>query len=152
MKISVGKTEQGSIAIAFGETNVQLNMAETKTLLLELTKVLVPGGVMTKSAKDRAAVLAHKLKTASDVGVQKFLRVADHDDLVALLKFGENDEQLTGKIYGNMTEKSQKMFAEDLSYRFQDSIGDDDLAKAVTRLAITTRQLEEDGSLVYAES
>jgi len=151
MKISVGRTEQGSITIAFDETTVTLNMAETKTLLLELTRVLVPGAAVMKGAAERAGMLVGKIKTANDVGIQKLLRIADHDDLVALLKFAENDEQLTGKFYGNMTEKSRKIFVEDVSYRFQDSIGDDDLSTAATRLAITIRRLEEDGSLVYAE-
>ncbi|MBT3361276.1 MAG: hypothetical protein HN403_16765 [Rhodospirillales bacterium] len=152
MKISVGRTEKGAISIAFGETKVELNMAETKTLLLELTKVLLPGAAAAKKPADRASVLVKKFRTANDVGIQKLLRVADHDDLVALLKFGENDTQLTGKIYGNMSEKSRKIFVEDLSYRFKDNISDDDLGAAVTRLAVTTRQLEDDGSLVYAES
>ncbi len=152
MKISVGKTESGGIAISFDGTKVELNMAETKTLLLELTKVLIPGAAVTKSPTKRAEEMVRKITTANDVGIQKFLRVADHDDLVALLKFAENDEKLTGKIYGNMTEKSRKMFVEDLSYRFQDRISDDDTGKAITRLAVTTRELAEDGSLVYTTS
>ncbi|MBL6946248.1 MAG: hypothetical protein ISR47_06405 [Rhodospirillales bacterium] len=150
MKISVSKTEQGAIAISFDETKVALNMAETKTLLLELTKVLIPGASLARTAESRAEDLVRKIRTANDVGIQKFLRVAEHDDLLVLLKFGENDSQLTGKIYGNMTEKSRKIFVEDLTYRFQEGVGDDNLAKAVNRLAVTTRQLEEDGSFVYA--
>lgn len=152
MKISVGKKDAGSISISFDQTKVELNMAETKTLLLELTKVLLPGASAAKKPADRAGVLVRKIRAANDVGIQKLLRVADHDDLVALLKFAENDEQMTGKIYGNMTEKSRKIFVEDLSYRFKDSISDEDLGRAVTRLAVTTRQLEDDGSLVYAEN
>lgn len=150
MEITVTKSEAGDITIAFGDRQVKLSGAETKTLLLELTKVLVPGAAMTQSAEERAKELVGKIKSANDIGIQKLLRMAEHDDLLVLLKHGESDAALTSRIYGNMTEKSRKMFAEDLAYQFKEEVSEDVLGKAIGRIAATARELEEDGSLTYS--
>lgn len=150
MRIAVKKTENGDIAIAFDDKQVTLNGAETKTLLLELTKVLIPEAAMAKSAEKRAEDLVGKIKSANDIGIQKLLRMAEHDDLLVLLKHGEADPALTSKIYGNMTEKSRKIFAEDLAYQFKEAVSDEALGKAVGRIAVTARELEDEGSLTYS--
>ena len=147
MKISVAKAEGGTISISFDGKVVTLNTADTKTLLLELTKVLIPEGAFSKSPTKKAAELVAKIKVANDLGIQKLLRVAEHDDLLVLLKFGEEDGKLKARIFGNMTEKSGKIFTEDLNYRFQDGVGEAELEKSINRLSVITRELEEEGTL-----
>ncbi len=152
MKISVAKTEGGAISISFDETVVNLNGTETKTLLLELTKVLIPESAAAKDPTKKAEDLAAKIKTANDLGIQKLLRVAEHDDLLVLLKFGEEDNKLRGKIFGNMTEKSRKIFTEDLAYRFQDGVAEIELGKSINRLSVIAQELEEEGIFTAAKS
>lgn len=147
MKISVGKTPQGAITLAFDETRVALSLAETKVLLLELTRVLLPQAAPAPSPMVKAEQLAARIKIANDLGIQKLLRVADHDDLLVLLKFGEKDAGLGAKIYGNMTAKSRKIYAEDLAYRFKEGVPEDLLGKAASRLAAAVRDLENEGTL-----
>lgn len=149
MKITVAKAPEGAISLAFDNTKVTLTGAETKTLLLELTKVLLPEGGFARTPAKRAEEFVRKIKGANDLGIQKLLRVAEHDDLLVLLKVGEADRQLTAKIYGNMTEKSRKIFVEDLAYRFESGVADDALVKAISRLTTTTRELEDEGTLKY---
>lgn len=145
MKISVAKAPEGRVTLAFDDTRVTLDAAETKVLLLELTRVLMPPAAV--SAPKRAAALAARLKAAKDLGIQKLLRVADHDDLLALLKFGEADDALRARIYGNMTEKSRKIYAEDLAYRFRDGVPEELLGQAADRLAAALRDIEDEGIL-----
>lgn len=148
MKISVGKTPEGAIVLAFDGTQVSLNMAETKVLLLELTKVLLPqGAAIAPNPGAKAEALAGRIKGANDLGIQKLLRVADHDDLLVLLKYGEKDAALTNKIYGNMTAKSRKIYAEDMAYRFKEGLPEDLLGKATSRLSAAVRDLEGEGAL-----
>lgn len=147
MKISVGKTPQGAITLAFDETRVSLSLGETKVLLLELTRVLLPQAAVAPNPAVKAGQLTARIKAANDLGIQKLLRVAEHDDLLVLLKFGEKDSGLIAKIYGNMTEKSRKIYAEDLAYRFKEGVPEDLLGKASSRLAAAVRDLENDGVL-----
>ena len=147
MKISVGKTPEGAIMLAFDGTKVTLNMAETKVLLLELTRVLLPQASVAPNPTAKAEQLAARIKAANDLGIQKLLRVADHDDLLVLLKFGEQDQALAAKIYGNMTAKSRQIYAEDLAYRFKEGLPEDLLGKATARLATAVRNLETEGTL-----
>lgn len=149
MDITVTKDEKGAIVIAFDQNKVTLNGAETKALLLGITKVLLPEGAMGKNAATRAQEFIQRFKAANDQGIQKFLRVAEHDDLLILLKVGEADTALTGRIYGNMTEKSHKIFAEDLAYRFEGGVADDELGQAIGRLSVIARDLENEGTLQY---
>ena len=150
MKISVAKKEGEAISISFDETVITLNEAETKTLLLELTKVLIPEGTLTKSPTQMAEELAAKIKGGNGLGIQKLLRVAEHDDLLVLLKYGEEDDKLKAKIFGNMTEKSRKIFSEDLAYRFQDGVAETELGKSINRLSVITQELEEEGTFTPA--
>ncbi|WP_316978352.1 FliG C-terminal domain-containing protein [Shumkonia mesophila] len=146
MKISVEKAPQGGVTLAFDDTCVALNAAETKTLLLELTRALVPGPAVAVTARKLAERVADLIKAGGDIGIQRLLRVAEHDDLLVLLKFGEGDARLLARIYGNMTEKSRRIYAEDLAYRFKDGVPEDLLGRAANRLAVAVRDLEEEGA------
>lgn len=144
MKISVGRATQGRVTLAFDDTRITLDATETKTLLLELTRVLMPGQAVAVTARRLAERVADQVKAAGDIGIQRLLRVADHDDLLALIKFGEADPALLARIYGNMTEKSRRIYAEDLAYRFHEGVPDDILGRAANRLAVALRELEGD--------
>lgn len=146
MKISAVKTPQGSVTLAFDDTRVTLNATETKTLLLELTRVLVPGPAVAITARKLAERVADLIKAGGDIGIQRLLRVADHDDLLALLKWGEGDTALLARIYGNMTEKSRRIYAEDLAYRFKEGVPEELLGRAANRLAVAVRELENEGA------
>lgn len=146
MKISVAKAAGEKIALAFDDTQVTLGAAETKILLLELTRILMPVAAGVPAPK-RAAALGARLKGAKGLGVQRLLRMADHDDLLVLLKFGEGDDALLAKIYGNMTEKARKIYAEDLAYRFREGVPEDRLGQAADRLNAIVRELEQEGAL-----
>lgn len=147
MKISVVRAESGAVSLTFGETVVALDPADTRTLLVELTKALRADGSLSPTAPQQAADLAARIKAGNDIGIQKLLRVADHDDLLVLLKYTEEDGPLYDKIFGNMTEKSQKIFREDLSYRFREGVAESELGKTINRLAVIAHELEEEGTL-----
>ncbi len=48
-----------------------------------------------------------------------------------------------------MSERSHKIFAEDLSYKFKDKVTPAQVSGAVERLIIAARALEEKGTLVF---
>lgn len=146
MKISVEKAPQGSVTLAFDDTRITLTAAQTKTLLLELTRALVPGPAVAVTAQKLAERVADMVKAGGDIGIQRLLRVADHDDLLVLLKWGEGDAKLLARIYGNMTEKSRRIYAEDLAYRFKEGVPEELLGRAANRLAVAVRDLEEEGA------
>ncbi|MHA1597928.1 MAG: FliG C-terminal domain-containing protein [Alphaproteobacteria bacterium] len=148
MKISARKVAPDVYAITFDDTEVVLEGGDIKTLLMEVMKIMAPGGSTRKSAEKNKEFLRH-IKNANDVGIQKLLLVADHDDLLVLLKKAEDDQLLQDKFYNNMSDTNRKMFVEDLNYQFQ---GEVPLARerdAFKRLMVTASELESDGSLVY---
>lgn len=146
MKISVGRTPPGDVVLAFDDLRVTLDAAQTKTLLLELTRVLMPTPAVAATARRLAERVAERIKAGGDIGIQRLLRVAQRDDLLALLRFGEGDAALLARMYGNMTEKSRRMYAEDLAYRFKDGVSDDLLGRAANRVAVAIRELEDEGA------
>ena len=62
MDIRVGKTPEGGITLAFDQTKVTLSLAETKVLLLELTKELLPQATVAPSPTAKAEQLAARIK------------------------------------------------------------------------------------------
>jgi flagellar motor switch protein FliG len=80
---------------------------------------------------------------SDDIGIQKLLGIAAHVDVLVLLKAAEADGELLAKLYGNMSERSRKMFEEDLEYRFKDPIPEADVVKAIGRLAEAANELEK---------
>ena len=80
---------------------------------------------------------------SDDIGIQNLLGIAAHVDVLVLLKAAEADGELLAKLYGNMSERSRKMFEEDLEYRFKDPIPEADVVKAIGRLAEAANELEK---------
>jgi len=150
MKIAVTKSSNNTFEISFGEQTISVGLDDLKSLLMEVTRVLVPGGSLGKESAGQASDLVSRMKSADDVGIQKFIPSVDEDDILILLKYGEDDEALLKKFYSNMSERSRKMHAEDMAYKFQNGIPAGQLEAAVSRLLKTAQEMEEDGSLTFA--
>jgi hypothetical protein len=148
MKISARKVAPDVYALNFDDTEVVLEGKEIKMLLLEVMQTLAPGG-STKKEDTRAKDFMRHIKNANDVGIQKLLLVADHEDLLILLKSGELDTVLQDKFFNNMSDNNRKMFEEDLIYQFKDGIPEPKVKQAIHRLIETTKDLEVEGTLNY---
>jgi flagellar motor switch protein FliG len=89
------------------------------------------------------------IKNANDLGIQRLLRVAKHDDILVLLKIAESDKITLNKFYGNMTETLKKMIAEDLDFQFSNDVPGAAIKEAINRLAKIAKDLEDEGTLIY---
>jgi hypothetical protein len=148
MKISARKVAPDVYTLNFDETEVVLEGKEIKMLLLEVMKTLAPGG-STKKEDTRSRDFMRHIKNANDVGIQKLLLVADHEDLLILLKTGELDMVLQDKFFNNMSDNNRKMFEEDLLYQFKDGVPGPKAKQAINRLIEIAKDLEVEGSLNY---
>jgi hypothetical protein len=150
MKVSIKQTAADEYLLSFDDTQVSATGADLKDLLLAVTGVLMPDAGQSDDEHTRQFI--NQIKTANDVGIQMLLRVADQDDILVLLKHGEGDEALLDKFYRNMSERSRKIFAEDLIYKFKDKVPAAQVNAAVNQLIVAARDLEDKGSLVYGAS
>ncbi len=146
MKISAHKVSPDVYALNFDDIEVVLQGKEIKTLLFEVMQTFAPGE-STKSEANRSKDFMRRIKNANDVGIQKLLLVADHEDLVVFLKNGELDEKLQDKFFKNMSDKNRKMFEEDLIYQFKEGIPAERTKQAINRLMKIVKDLELEGSL-----
>ena len=160
MKIHAKQVAPDVFSVSFGETEVVLEGSEVKILLLQLMQVMAPAGtgadadaaiVISKEDKSRKDFL-NRIRTANDVGIQKLLLVADHHDLLALLKSTEGNASLHDKFFSNMSPNNAKMFNEDLTYEFRDGLPEKRRREALDRLIKLTRELELDGDLIFDEA
>jgi hypothetical protein len=152
MRIAIRPSEPNAFVLSFDETEIKLSRNEVKALLLELTRTLLPEGSIVASPRERAQALIRRVSRADNVGIQRLFGVARHDDLLVLLKLAEGDEALKERLFGNMSERSRKIFVEDLSFRFSEGLPDEQIGSAVDRLARAAKRLEEDGSLTTAKT
>ncbi len=148
MKISLDKTGGDEYALRFDDTEVILDGDQVKHLLMAVMKTLAPGELVGNESS-RAKDFIERIKTASDVGIQKLLLVAEHDDMLMLLKSGQDDQALQDKFIANMSDKLHKIFEEDLLYQFTDGVPEVQLLQAVGRLIEKAAELEEEGTLTY---
>ena len=149
MRILIRQSGPDVFVLHFDETEIALNRNEVKLLLLELTKTLLPDGAVTAGPRERALAFMQRIVKADDVGVQRLLGSAAHEDLLILLKLGEEDEALTKKLYDNMSQRSRKIFAEDLTFRFSEGVPERQIATAISSLTRIARRLEDEGSLTF---
>ena len=141
--ISVARAKDGTFEITIDGASHTLSAEEIKVLLLRVLEAFTGAG-----KRDRKA-LVKKLMAANDPGVQSVLRTADHEDVLILLKIHENDERLHEKLFGNMSPTMQKIFREDLLYKFQEPPPGGRVGAAVARLRAIAARLEKDGLLEY---
>lgn len=148
MKISCRKVAPDVYSLNFDEVEVVMEGKEIKLMLLEVTQTLAPGGASKKEDTRSKDFLRH-IKNANDVGIQKLLLVADHDDLLVLLKVGELDTVLQDKFFNNMSDNNRKIFEEDLLYKFRDDVPDARTRQSINRLIEIAKDLEVEGTLTY---
>jgi hypothetical protein len=149
MKIVAKQVAPDVYALVFDDVEVALERDDLKRLLLQVTTLLAPGKVVKKSAAETLKDFLRSLKNANDVGIQKFLRVAKQDDILVILKVGEADEGFTRKLYGNMSERSRKMFVEDLTFRYKEGVPEEHVRDSLERLMRTAKELRDEGTLVF---
>jgi len=153
MKINAKEVAPDVYSVSFGETEIILQGSEVKILLMQLMQVLAPGaagGEAVTSTQDRKRLdFLNKITNANDVGIQKLMLVADHQDLLALLKSTEDNTAIHTKFFNNMSNNNAKMFNEDLTYEFRDGLPDKRRREALDRLIKQAHELELDGDLVY---
>jgi hypothetical protein len=151
MKISITKSEDNTFDFTFDETKVTLSFADIKTLLLQATKVLMPSGAPVAKPEARAKRFAVRFQKANDVGVQNFIREADPDELLVLLKIVEPDAALLQRFYSNMSNNLQKMMTEDLAFKFKEGLAPEKVAASLNGLMRKSKELEQKGALTFEE-
>lgn len=149
MTISVRKTGADSFAVTVGHATATVDGNGLKSLLLQITQILMPGANLGASPRQNATDVAARLKRANDVGVQALIRAVEHDDILVLLKVGENDRDLTRKLYDNMSERMRKMCVEDMLFKFKEGIADETVGAAMGRVGRKAADLEVAGTLTY---
>ena len=149
MKITAKKAAPDVYSISFDDTEVALEGNDLKSLLIQITRLLSPASELAKSGEERRKEFIRHIKNANDVGLQKFLLVADHEDVLILLKIAEDDKALLKKFYGNMSERSRKICIEDLVYKYQDGVSAAQVTAIIGRLGAIAKDLENEGTLVY---
>ena len=70
------------------------------------------------------------------------LRLGDTEIDVA--KAAENNHALLEKLYTNMSERSRKIFAEDLAYKYKDGVPSSEVGAAIGRLMRVVRDLQDE--------
>jgi len=153
MKINAKEVAPDVYSVSFGETEIILQGSEVKTLLMQLMQILTPGGAggetVTNTQDRKRLDFLNKITNANDVGIQKLMLIADHQDLLALLKSAEDNTALHTKFFNNMSNNNAKMFNEDLTYEFREGLPDKRRREALDRLIKLAHELEMDGDLVY---
>jgi len=149
MKISITKSEDDTFDVTFDETKVTLSSADIKTLLLQATKILMPTGDPVAKPEVRAKRFADRFQKINDVSVQNFIREANPDDLLVLLKIVEPDATLLQRFYTNMSNNLQKMMTENLAFKFKDGVASEKVAAALNGLMRKSTELEQKGALVF---
>ena len=147
MAISVEKTDDGKFRLQIGDAEVMLGMGEIKILLAEIVAQMAPGAAPDPAKKLRD--LLGRIKTANDVGIETLIRSANDDDVLVMLKTAEADADLSEKLYRNMSERTRKMYREDLNFRYRDDIPPGDIRRAADQLAKQAKALEGEGLLTY---
>jgi hypothetical protein len=145
MKVSITQTAPDEYVLSLDETQITATNDDLRELLKVVSGVPIP--TPPKPVIDPARRFVDQIKAADDTAVQMLIRTADDDDLLVILKHAENDEPLSNKIYGNMSERSRKIFAEDLTYKFKEQVTATQVSAAVDRLIITIRDLEDKGTV-----
>ena len=149
MKIVVKQAAPDVFSLTFEDTEIALEGRDLKNLLLQVTKVLAPGDGAVKNPEDKAKEFVRHIKTANDIGIQKFLMTADQGDILVFLKITEDDQAIKDKLYGNMSDRLGKILAEDIAYKFKDGVSASQSNASVGRLMALAEDLERSGTLIY---
>jgi hypothetical protein len=141
MQVQALKDENGDFLLSFDDTMVTLDSNNLKRLLVEIIQAYASTG---DSSKFSPVDLFNRLKQADDVSLQTLIQTAENDDLVALVKASEKDEELRKKLFNNMSANSKKTLEEDVEFKFKDSTKDDQVNAALLRLTMTCNALRKE--------
>ncbi len=145
MKISVKRTGPGIYTVAFGDTTLAMGSEDVKHLVLEAVSALTPGVLPGRSVHEEARALADRLKCAKTENLQQFILAAMDDDILVFLKGTEDDPRLHEFLFANMSEHKHKILSEDLQYKTNAHLNDDQLAEALAHLStLAQRTLNEE--------
>ncbi len=144
MEVSVTKLAPESYRLRLGDTEIDVAETDLKILLLQVTKLLAPGGGFEKSAEEQTREFMDAIGAADDVAIQKFLLLADNGDILVLLKAAENDRALLEKLYANMSERARKIFAEDLAYKYNEGVSSSEVGAAIGRLMRVVKESQDE--------
>jgi len=145
MKIVTNNIGHDAFEVSFDDLTVTLTAQDMKILVAQVTQALAPPSGAAQATHGQNQRLLVRIKEASDVDMQVFIQAADHDDMVALLKSVEDNNQLRQKLFRNMSENSRKMFLEDVEFRFKDAVPDGELAGSLKRLSRAADELRSNG-------
>ncbi len=145
MDINVNKLEDDTYEILFGDNRIEVSAQDLEHLHSQLSAILRPETVAEKQSRHQEFL--GQLLRANDSGIQSFLRLADHDDVVILLNTVQDDDALMKKLYGNMTENAIKMFVEDMTFLMREGVPNHKFDEAMTRLIKSVEQLVQKGGL-----
>lgn len=145
MKITVRRSDQDAFDLELGTVRVTLTGGELKVLADQVTSALEDGALSPLEVFRR---LTDQIKAADDLGIQALIRRVDEDDVLVLLKMGERDADLCAKLYGNLSDRSRKMFREDLAFKFKEGISKAQASLALARIGRAIGALRAEGLLV----
>ncbi len=140
MQTSIRKSGSNAYVLTLGEIEITLDHRTLKELLLETTRILL--SQETTGAEDEARELAAMIKADDDIGVQKFILAAKHEDVLILLKSVKDDVAFRQKIYGNMSKKARTLFTEDAEFKRGDLLSRSEIKAAVRRLKLVLKKLK----------
>lgn len=146
MDITVTKTGDDAYTVSIGGNDLVIDGNDLKRLLREGAKHLAAGAAEEASLEEKTARFVRRIKAADDIRIQKLLGIADHGDVLVLLKAAEGDKEMLNKLYGNMSKRSRKMCEEDLDFSFKDSVPDAEVETAIQRLSEAANELEKQGT------
>jgi len=107
MSVSVRRLENEQFHLSIHGHDVILDGPAFRALVEDMAALLDRPDGLGSDDETRAFLL--NIRRGSDVGVQALLRVADHDDVLALLKASEKDQRAHKKLFENMGETSRKI-------------------------------------------
>lgn len=144
MRIHVSKDNTGTFVLSFDETMVTLSGKELKVLLLEIMQAFGSTGQDAIKETSYERFFA-RVKEADDVSLQTLIQIAEHEDMVTLVKLAEKDESVRQKLFLNMSDNNRKIFQEDAAYRFKEEVPNDHADLALLRLTQICDTLRDEG-------
>ncbi|MEK9753113.1 MAG: hypothetical protein VW338_07890 [Rhodospirillaceae bacterium] len=109
MRVHVSKDKTGTFAISFDDQMVTLSGKDLKILLLEIMQAFGTTGrdAIKQTSYERFFA---RVKEADDISLQTFIQVAQHDDMVILIKLAEKDAVVQDTLFHNMSSSNRKIF------------------------------------------
>lgn len=146
MDVSISKTGPNTYVVTLGEKRAVMNIKDLKKLLRQTVEVLLPDVI---KLAPRPEDLPFRLKHASPVGVQAFLKSADPTELIVFLKASEKDEALQKRLQAAMEPTMRKAVADELGRLAKVEQQPATIERAFKHLSLTLSDLEAKGVVTY---